>query len=87
MDEDEYEDEEDRLEAYTVNSIYINENDELSFDLSKETWDFGNYWGEEKLSNVTLEFILEESFCDLELEEDELDIFIKQLKKDSPDKA
>ena len=58
MDEDEYEYEEDRLEAYTVNSIYINENDELSFDLSKETWDFGNYWGEEKLSDVTLEFIL-----------------------------
>ena len=58
MDEDEYEYEEDRTEAYTAKSIYINENGELSFDLTLETWDFGNYWGEEKLSNVTLEFIL-----------------------------
>ena len=73
-DDDEY-----RVENYTVNSIYINENDELSFDLTK------NYAGcnggdEEDLKNVTIDFIHDESYCDLELHIGELMAFVNSQK-------
>ena len=62
-------------EDYTVNSIYINENDELSFDLTKNYSDC-NGGDEEDLKNVTIDFICDESDCDLELQIGELMAFV-----------
>ena len=73
-DDDEY-----CVENYTVNSIYINENDELSFDLTKNYADC-NGGDEEDLKNVTIDFIRDESYCDLELQIDELMAFINSQK-------
>ena len=73
-DDDEY-----CVENYTVNSIYINENDELSFDLTKNYADC-NGGDEEDLKNVTIDFIRDESYCDLELQIDELMAFVNSQK-------
>ena len=67
------------VENYTVNSIYINENDELSFDLTKNYADC-NGGDEEDLKNVTIDFIRDESYCDLELHIDELMAFVNSHK-------
>ena len=67
------------VENYTVNSIYINENDELSFDLTKYYADC-NGGDEEDLKNVTIDFIRDESYCDLELHIDELMAFVNSQK-------
>ena len=64
---------------YRVNSIYINENDELSFDLTKNYADC-NGGNEEDLKNVTIDFIRDESDCDLELQIGELMAFINSQK-------
>ena len=66
-------------EDYTVNSIYINENDELSFDLTKNYSDC-NGGDEEDLKNVTIDFICDESDCDLELQIGELMAFVNSHK-------
>ena len=66
-------------EDYTVNSIYINENDELSFDLTKNYSDC-NGGDEEDLKNVTIDFIRDESDCDLELQIGELIAFVNSHK-------
>lgn len=66
-------------ENYTVNSIYINENDELSFDLTKN-YSSCNGGDEEDLTNVTIDFICDESDCDLELQIGELMAFINSQK-------
>lgn len=66
-------------ENYTVNSIYINENDELSFDLTKDYSDC-NGSDEEDLKNVTIDFICDESDCDLELQMVGLMAFINSQK-------
>ena len=66
-------------ENYTVNSIYINENDELSFDLTKNYSDC-NGGDEEELKNVTIDFICDESDCDLELQIGELMAFVNSQK-------
>ena len=66
-------------ENYTVNSIYINENDELSFDLTKNYSDC-NGGDEEDLKNVTIDFICDESDCDLELQIGELMAFVNSHK-------
>ena len=67
------------VENYTVNSIYINENDELSFDLTKNYSDC-NGGDEEDLKNVTIDFICDESDCDLELQIGELMAFVNSHK-------
>ena len=67
------------VENYTVNSIYINENDELSFDLTKNYSDC-NGGDEEELKNVTIDFICDESDCDLELQIGELMAFVNSHK-------
>ena len=73
---------EDLDDTCSVNSIYINENNELSFDLTKETWDYeGNYNGAEELEDVTLDFILDKTY-DVDYQEDELVELIKSLCED-----
>ncbi len=73
---------EDMDDACSVNSIYINENNELSFDLTRETWDCeGNYHGAEELEDVTWDFILDETY-DVDYQEDELVELIKSLCED-----
>ena len=66
-------------ENYTVNSIYFNENDELSFDLTKN-YSSCNGGDEEDLTNVTIDFICDESDCDLELQIGELMAFVNSQK-------
>lgn len=73
---------EDLDDTCSVNSIYINENNELSFDLTRETWDCeGNYHGAEELEDVTWDFILDETY-DVDYQEDELVELIKSLCED-----
>jgi hypothetical protein len=66
-------------ESYTVNSIYIDENDELRFDLTKNYSDC-NGSDEEDLKNVIIDCICDESDCDLELQMGELMAFINSQK-------
>ena len=73
---------EDLDDTCLVNSIYINEDNELSFDLTRETWDCeGNYHGAEELEDVTWDFILDETY-DVDYQEDELVELIKSLCED-----
>jgi hypothetical protein len=45
----------------SVNSMYINENNELSFDLTKHTYCNGDYLGSKELKNITFDFIANET--------------------------
>lgn len=46
----------------SVNSMYINENNELSFDLTKYTYCNGDYLGSKELKNITFDFIENETY-------------------------
>lgn len=75
--------EEDHYEQYVVDSMYINENDELSFDLTMTSWDWGNVSDCEELKNVTIDILyslLDKPGCELDFDMDELERFIEFLK-------
>lgn len=72
----------DIYDTCLVNRIYINENNELSFDLTKEkSWNEGDYIDAEELKDVTWDFILDETY-DMYCDEDELMGFIQSLCED-----
>ena len=63
-----------------VNSVYINEEGKVSFDLTRQTWNMdGDYCGEEVLEDVTLDYIYQRSLED-EFQIDELRELIEFLK-------
>jgi hypothetical protein len=66
----------------SVNRVYINEKNELSFDLTKESWNNdGDYLDAEELKDVTWDFILDETY-EMDWNEYELMEFIQSLCED-----
>ena len=73
---------EDINDTCVVDRLYINENNELSFDLTKESWNNdGDYLDEEELKDVTWDFILDETY-DMDWDEYELMDLIQCLCED-----
>lgn len=69
-------------DSCSVNRIYINENNELSFDLTRDSWNNeGDYLDAEELKDVTWDFILLKTY-DMDWDEDELMEFIQSLCED-----
>lgn len=63
-----------------VNSVYINGEGKVSFDLTRQSWNMdGDYCGEEVLEDVTLDYIYQRSLED-EFQIDELRELIEFLK-------
>ncbi len=65
----------------SVNRVFINENNELSFDLTKKSYNDSGSLYEEELKDVTWDFILDETY-EMDWDEDELMEFIQSLCED-----